>query len=313
MIEIVSLTANPAVDLSTEVERLQPFQKLRCANARRDPGGGGINVSRVLKRFGMHSLAVYPAGGPTGNLLNQLIDKEDIDALAVSVKGETREDFSVVERSTDQQFRFVLPGSPLTESECDSLLGALENLRPAFLIASGSLAPGTPTSLYARAVRLAGAANAKVVLDTSGPPLAAALSRGVYLVKPNLRELRELTGKALESEKEYVSAARNVIDRGWAQIVALTLADEGALVVTGERAWRAFAPKVIPVSTVGAGDSFLGAMLWRLASGKNLADALQYAVAAGTAALLAPGTELCRLSDVTKLLPQVQLREFCEA
>ena len=314
MVKIVSVTANPAIDLSTSVERLQPFQKLRCNEARHDPGGGGINVSRVLKRFGMHSIAVFPTGGPTGDLLNQLAAKEEIDALAVPVKGDTREDFTAYERSTGKQFRFVFPGSPLSESECDSLLDALQDLKPSYLVASGSLAPGTPASLYARAIQLAAASGTKVILDTSGPALASALSQGgVYLVKPNLRELQELTGEPLETEAQRLYAARKLIGRGGAEIVALTLADQGALIVTRDLAWRAYAPKVTPLSTVGAGDSFLGAMLWRLASVNPLADALQYAVAAGTAALLAPGTALCRPNDVIELLPEVRVQELCHA
>jgi 6-phosphofructokinase 2 len=311
MVEIVTLTANPAIDLSTEVEKLLPFYKLRCAAARRDPGGGGINVSRVLRRFGMRSLSVYPAGGSTGRLLNRLAAQEGLETLAVAIEGDTREDFSVVERETGKQFRFVLPGPSLTEEEQDAVLGSLKHLKPDYFVASGSLAPGMPSSFYAQAIKLDAVSRAKAIVDTSGPALVAALAHGVYLIKPNLRELRELADETLENETQYLRAARRLIEAERAQMVALSLAEEGALLVTRDTAWRAFAPKVTPVSTVGAGDCFLGAMLWRLASGSRLDDVLRYAVAAGTAALLAPGTELCRPSDVAKLLPDVRVQELC--
>ena len=115
MAEIVTLTPNPAIDLSTSVDRIVPMRKLRCAPQRRDPGGGGVNVARVVKRFGGDVEAILPVGGFTGQLLRRLIDDEGIPNRVIAAEGETREDFSVSELSTAQQYRFVLPGQPLRE------------------------------------------------------------------------------------------------------------------------------------------------------------------------------------------------------
>jgi 6-phosphofructokinase 2 len=305
-----TLTMNPAVDVSTSVGHVVPIRKLRCAPAKRDAGGGGINVARVLRRFGSEVLAIYVAGGPTGELLRRLVDREGIVGQLVPMAGDTREDFTVVDEGSGEQYRFVLPGPPLSEEEWKSCLSALETRRKSAdpIVVSGSLPPAVPVDFYGRVARWAKETGTKVALDTSGAPLSAALEEGVFLVKPNLGELRGLTGLPLADEPSWLAACRGLVQQGRAQIVALTLAERGALVVSSDHTWRAEAPPVQPVSTVGAGDSFLGAMVWSLASGDALEQAVRYGVAAGTAALLSPGTELCRKDDVDRLLPQIALR-----
>jgi 6-phosphofructokinase 2 len=312
MTDIVTLTMNPAVDLSTSVDRVVAVHKLRCSPARRDPGGGGINVARVATRLGADVKALYPRGGETGALLRRLIDKEGIASLSVHVAGDTREDITVLEEDTGEQFRFVFPGPELSEAEwreCLSAIAALKG-RPGYFVASGSLPPGVPTDFYAQAASCAKACGARVIVDTSGPALARALEEGVYLIKPNLRELREMTGQSLDDQGSRIDAARQLVDAGRAEVVALSLGHEGALFVTGEGAWRAPALKVEPVSAVGAGDSFVGGLVWKLATGGSLEDAFRYGVAAGSAALLTPGTELSRAEDVQRLHAGVVLERL---
>ena len=309
--EILTLTLNPAVDLSTSVEHVEPQTKLRCKTVRRDPGGGGVNVARVLKRFGVDAAAIYPTGSSTGELLARGMLHENIKSIAIPIAGETREDFTVTEIATNKQFRFVMPGPALAQTEWRACLDALEQAAtPEIVVASGSLPPGVPPDFYARAARTAKKLGAKVVLDTSDIALREALKEGVWLIKPNLHELHELTGAGLPGESSRIAACRELIKRAAAEIVALSLAEEGALLVTRDLALRARPPAIKPVSTVGAGDSFLGGMVWRLALGRDLADALAHGVAAGTAALLSPGTELCHPAMVEKLLPQVSVEKI---
>lgn len=307
MADIVTLTINPSIDTSTSVNRVAPIHKLRCAAPHRDPGGGGINVARVAIRFGANVKALCAAGGATGELLRRLIDREGIPNLVIQVSEETRESFTVFEEATGHEYRFVLPGPQLREEEWRQCLGALAGIEdhPRFIVVSGSLSPAVPSDFYARAARIAKERGARVVLDASGPPLAAALEEGVYLIKPNLRELSELVGVPLEDEASRVDACRRLTAAGRAEIVALTLGDRGALLVTRDHAWRALALPIKPVSAVGAGDSFLGAMVWGLAKGMSIEDAFCYGVAAGSAALLSPGTGLCRWEDVERLYPDV--------
>jgi 6-phosphofructokinase 2 len=272
MTSIVTVTANPAIDVSTSVDKLFAMHKLRCTVARRDPGGGGVNVARVVQRLGGDVAAVYLAGGLTGQLLRRLVEREGIESVAIEISEETREDFTVLEQASSQQYRFVLPGPLVKDSEWHSCLESVEQKTEVagFIVASGSLPPGVPDDFYARLARLSKDQGCNMVLDTGGAALAAALKEGVYLVKPNLRELQELVHAPLVRETDWIDASRRLIDSGGAQVVALTLGHHGALVTTVSSALRALALPIRAVSAVGAGDSFLGAMVWSLANGMNL-------------------------------------------
>jgi len=307
MIAIVTFTPNPAVDVSTSVEQIVPTNKLRCTPSRRDPGGGGINVARVVRRLGGEAIAIYPRGGATGQLLSQLIAQEKISSRVSEIADETREDFSVQEGSSGKQYRFVLPGPLLSEREWRTCLDCLKScdIRPGFVVASGSLPRGVPDDFYARAAQIAKSWNAKFVLDTSGLPLRVALEEGVYLCKPNLRELADLVGVALDDEASWIRASSRLVDQGHAEIVALSLGHRGALLSAPHLTLRAQPLPIAPLSSVGAGDSFLGAMVFGLTAGFELDQAFRYAVAAGSSAVLNPGTELCHIEDIARLAPMV--------
>ena len=310
MTDIVTITPNPAVDLSTSVERIIPVHKLRGTSQRRDPGGGGINVARVIKRLGGDVSAIYPVGGATGDLLRRLLDKENVPSQTFAISEETREDFFVNELSTGRPFRFILPGPTLNDTEwqeCLTLLSRIEPF-PRFVVASGSLPRGVPNDFYARLTRIVKQRGARMILDTSGPALAAAVTEGLDLIKPNLREMRELAGREPTDASEWEDAAKALIDRGKVAIVALTMGHLGAVLVTLDQVLRAEPLPIAPVSAVGAGDSFLGALLWQLASGADLEKSFRYAVAAGAAALLNLGTSLCLSDDVKRLAQQVVLK-----
>jgi 6-phosphofructokinase 2 len=176
------------------------------------------------------------------------------------------------------------------------------------VVASGSLPPGVPEDFYAQLATRLAAAGLQLVLDTSGAPLAAALRAGVHLVKPSLRELQEVTGGALDSLDQRLAACRSLVRDGRAAIVALSLGAEGALLVAGTGAWHAPALQVQVLSTIGAGDSFVGGLVFALARGDDLPQALRQGMAASAAALLSGGTALCHPADVARLLPQVQVR-----
>ena len=306
---VLCLTMNPAVDLATETERVVPTHKLRCGDTLHDAGGGGVNVARVLSRLGGHCTAVCPTGGSSGQWLQKRMREEGLDSVFLPIAEETRVSFTVHEHSTGAEFRFVMPGPRLSEAEWQHCLQWLEALQPFpdLLVASGSLPPGVPADFYARLARLCRDKGARLVLDTSGPALAAALAEGVFLFKPNLKELAELSGQSLESAKQWQTAARQLVLDGKADVVALTLGHLGALLVTRDAMWSA-PPLDVPVaSAVGAGDSFVGAMVWGLQRGLPLEEAFAWGIAAGTATLLSAGTALCRPEDVRQLQAQVQL------
>ncbi len=311
MVDIVTVTPNPAVDLSTSVERIIPVAKLRGTSQRRDAGGGGINVARVIKRLGGDVRALYPVGGITGELLRSLVDREGVASCTFPIAEETREDFFVSEVASGQPYRFILPGPRLSEREWQECLKQLAAIEPSprFVVASGSLPEGVPDDFYARIASHTRQRGARMILDTSGQALITAVAEGVDLIKPNLREMRELAGHEPQDAREWEEAARALVDRGKVSVVALTMGHLGAVLVTRDRVLRAEPIAVKPVSAVGAGDSFLGALIWRLSAGHDIEDAFRQAVAAGAAALLNTGTELCRPADVEQLAKQVVLTE----
>ena len=315
MTEIVTLTINPAIDIFVNVARVEPTRKLRCSPPKRDPGGGGINVARVAHRLGGDVTAIYPIGGQIGKLLQRLLEREDVASLVTPSHVETRENFTAYEESTGKQYRFVLPGSPLHRAEWEAVLDRLASLaeRPKFVVASGSVPPGAPDDFFARVARHAKALGAKSVIDTSGIALAAALEEGVTIIKPNLVELTEFVAAPLDRNEDRIAACRKLAGEGRAEIVALTLGEHGALLVTAERAWQALPLTIEAVSTVGAGDSFLGGLVAALAGGQPLDEAFRVAVAAASAAVLMPGTGLCQPEDVKRLLPQVKIKEIVPA
>jgi 6-phosphofructokinase 2 len=306
---VLCLTMNPSVDLATDTPRVQPTHKLRCGETVHDAGGGGINVARVLIRLGGQCHSLCPAGGPAGHWLETRMAQDGLINTTIPIAQETRVSFCVHETETGQEFRFVMPGPHLAEPEWQACLDHLEQLPdfPRYLVASGSLPPGVPTDFYARLARLCHQRGARLVLDTSGEPLAAALSEGVYLCKPNLKELGALTAQTFQTPAQWEAAAWHCVASGQAEVVALTLGHLGAVLVSREGLWRA-PPLRIPVaSAVGAGDSFVGGLVWGLQQGLPLPASFAWGVAAGTAALMSVTTGLSRREDALQLHPRVSL------
>ncbi len=318
MTDILTITLNPALDVATSCDQLQPSHKLRCTHAERFPGGGGINVARVVQRLGGDCLALYLAGGVVGDRLHKLLQAEQVPSHRLPIADETRESFSVLETSTGREYRFVLPGPDVSAMEWQACVDYLVAVEPAprYVVLSGSLPPTMAVDSYAQLAALARSRGCKVVLDSSGAPLAAALASGVHLIKPSLRELSDLTGAQLEHESQWRTAAESLVKGGSADLVALSLGERGAMLFSAQGAWRADALKVDVKSTTGAGDSFLAAMVWALNQQMAAPDAFRYGVAAGSAALLHTGTNLCRADDVAHLLRQVQVTSLagpCDA
>lgn len=300
---IVTLTLNPTVDKSTSVDQIVPEHKLRCAAPKFEPGGGGINVSRALKRLGTDSLAVFPAAGPTGTLLQQLLAQEQIAQQPIETASWTRENFIVVDNSTNQQYRFGMPGRELTADEQEKVLDTLRGLSPIpeYLVISGSLPPGVEPEFLGRIVRAARAAGVRVVADTSGPALQRVLEEGVFLIKPNVGEMSRMAGVSELDSVAVAEAAKKLVRDGKSEIVVVSLGAQGACVVSKDLTDHVAAPAVKKRSTVGAGDSMVAGLTYALATGKSLREAVRLGVACGTAATMNTGTELFHKADVDKL------------
>lgn len=302
MSNILTITFSPAIDKSSTVPSLVPEKKLRCTEPVLDPGGGGVNVARAIIKLGGQATALYPAGGYTGNFFNQLLEKEQVPGIVVETAAYTRENFVITDLSTNQQYRFGMPGTPLTEPEWKKMLEEIDRFpEPAYIVASGSLPPGVPDDIFGRIAHLAKKKKARFIADTSGDALRAAAQEGVYLLKPNLSELSTLAGKKYVEAEEVDDAAREIIEKGNCEVVVVSLGAAGAQLVSRDTEKRIHSPKVKSMTTVGAGDSMVGGIVYALTKGMDLISAVQYGVACGTAATMNAGTSLFKPADVHRL------------
>ncbi len=310
MADIITLTMNPAVDKSSLVERVIAERKLRCEPPAYDPGGGGVNVARMIQRLGGEVEAICAAGGLTGRHLHDLLRREQLAPRIVPIAGETRQNLAVYERSAQQQFRFGMPGPQLSEAEWRKCLAApFENEpKPRFLVASGSLPPGVPDDFYARLARRAAAEGIKCIVDCSGKPLRLALEQGVFLIKPNLKEFHELIGEEIEGERLSERASR-LVEAGRAQVVLISMGSAGALAAWAG-AVRTFATPTVRIqSKVGAGDSTLGGVVVGLSRGYPVPEAVRLGLASGAAAVMTPGSQLGKAEDAHRLFQALRARD----
>jgi 6-phosphofructokinase 2 len=309
---IVTMTFNPALDTSTSIHHVVPEQKLRCKPPLHDPGGGGINVARAVHRLGGDSLAIFTQGGPMGQLLAQLLVEEAVPHTPILIEGFTRESFTVRDETSEQQYRFSLPGPELSEEEyerCFAVLDALDP-KPDYLVASGSLTPGAFQDAYVRLARLVRGWGGRFILDSYGEPYTRAVDEaGVYLLKPNMRELKHLMGQEIESEEHQEEAARGLVDSGKAEVVVVSLGAAGALFVTKDEMERIRAPTVNIRSKIGAGDSMVGGITLGLVRGMDLREAARFGVAVGSATVMTEGTDLCRREDAERLYDRMRRRD----
>lgn len=310
MKQVDTLTMNPAVDVSVSTSQVLPEEKLRCSRPSFEPGGGGINVSRALSKLGGTATPMVLAGGHNGNLLSELLHSEDLQPEILETEDKTRQNLTVLDKTAEVQFRFVMPGPAVRSEELARVEKKVKEItpRPDFLVLSGSLPEGVNPDFYSRVIRAAKERGTNVILDTSGTPLKKALAEGVFLAKPNIGELVKLAERKLDEEPRQIEFARELVDRGSAEALVVSLGAGGAFLVTEKGNTHLRSPTVPIVSKVGAGDSMVAGITYGLANDYSLKDSASLGVAAGAAAVMTPGTELCRKEDTFRLWDQVRTR-----
>lgn len=292
---IVTVTLNPSVDRTVEVDELRRGEVLRASSSRVDPGGKGINVARALARHGIETKAVVALGGAEGDHLAALLDRAGIDVTPVRIEKAIRSNITVVEPDGTTT-KLNEPGAVLTAGELRRIVDAAvaASAGADWLVASGSLPPGTAPSVYADLVERLAGTGTRVAIDTSGTALAASLPARPSLVKPNHDELAACAGRHLLTLGDVVEACHALRERGAGAVLA-SLGPVGAVLVDGADARLAYAPDTVPVSSVGAGDALLAGFL---AAGGEGTDALIQAVAWGTAAVTLPGSRMPGPADI---------------
>ena len=308
---IITVTLNPAVDQNLELERLIPGDTNRVLDSRIDPGGKGINVSRVLRELGRESLAAGLAPGSLGRFIEHSLLEQGILCDFVHTRGQTRTNLTVVDESAHETTVLSYRGPEVDPRHIQTLEGRLRRFISAgdWLVVAGSIPPPIEPEVYARLIQLGRQLGAHTVLDADAEALAAGLSGQPDLVKSNHHEAERLLSTSLKDDTKLLEAAEAMRNAGAATAI-ITAGSRGAVAVGEEGAWWSWPPQTEVVSAVGAGDALLAGLLMKLEEGAGMEEALRWGTAAGAAACLTQGTQLCRRDDFTQLLPDVRVEQI---
>lgn len=304
---IITITLNPALDKSSSTERLIHQKKLRCTEPICSPGGGGLNISRVLKRMDVATETIYPEGDKNGKAITKLLQQEDIKPIAIKTSSDTRENFNITDLSSSKQYRFCMPGHVLEDSFYEKLYRKIEeNEELEIVVLSGSMPPTIPLLFFKKLSDVCIRCKIKLIVDTSGSALESALKHKLFLIKPNLEEMAELLNmKEIKIEKA-IAEARRIIEKGRVENIMLTNGAEGAWWISKNGNYFIKPPRVKVKSMVGAGDSALAGAVLGIIKNYPLNQVLKLGVAAGTATTLQEGTSLCEKKDVIDLFASIK-------
>lgn len=306
--KVLTFTPNPCVDKNVSVPVLIADKKLYCMVGIKQPGGGGINVARVIKRLGAPVTALFPSGGSTGDLLRNMLEAEGVETSVVDAEHTTRENIILTETATGRQFRLGMPGEMLSEKEWMQCVRQIRDMPDCrYLVISGSFPDQAPSNIFLQISAIAKERNIRIIADSSGETLKAAIKAGVYLLKPNLSELASLVGKQELSENQAVEEAKKLVLNRYCEIIVVSMDVHGAILVSRDECYHAIPPVVKPKSSVGAGDSMVGGMVYSLLRGEGMKEVLRMGVACGTAAIMNPGTTLCKIEDATKIYDEIKI------
>ncbi len=313
MKQILTITFNPSVDKSTEVEKFVSEQKMNCSTPKYEPGGGGINVARSIKKLGGEATALYLSGGYNGKVLSSLLKTEIINTIEIQIKNSTRENFIAFDLSNNLQYRFGMPGPYVFEEELNNILYTINKIKQIdFLVISGSIPEGIPASIFGILSNICREKKSKLIIDTSGQALKGALVDGIYMLKLNMQELGTLLNNEGIAIKDLPLLAKPILEKNKIEVIVISLGALGALLITKNKSMHFIPPKVKVKSTVGAGDSMVGGIIYQLSKGSTLLDAVQYGVACGTSATMKIGTELCNKVQADKIYSQISIEEITD-
>ncbi len=309
---ILTITLNPTVDFCTTAPDIEPGAKLRCSEPQIDPGGGGINVARAVKLLGGQATALVAIGGATGAHLLQLLALEGVPTVAFQGPGETRQSMSVINQANGDQFRFVMPGPVWTDADVPRALNSVDQAtgEDTLVVLSGSQPPGVAKDFPSILAEHVGDRHARLIVDTSGPALFHLVEEpraALHVLRMDGPEGEELAGRPLPTREDTADFASELVKRGVANIIIVARGPDGSVLASADGRWHAVNPPVEVVSTVGAGDSFVGAFTLALAGAEPVEECLRWGVAAASAAVMSDATRLCDPATTRSLLEKVTL------
>jgi 6-phosphofructokinase 2 len=308
---IATVTLNPSLDKIVTVEELVVDEANRWTSLRRDPGGKGINVSRVIHELGGDTIAYGFTGGIDGEILNHLLQQQGVPFDFTPIKGAIRSNFIITDLKTRRQTRIDAPGPRISRYELRKLIAKITRIKPKpdFLVFAGSVPPGIPTDIYRQLIEKAKKSGIKTVLDSDEQWLKEGIRAKPNVIKPNVHEAEELLETHLRDQTAIVEAVKTLVNQS-IDVAAISRGKYGLIVANGGEILKVTPPQVEIRSTIGSGDSAIAGLVLKLSQGHGIEEAARWAAAAGTAAALTPGTELCRREDVERLLPQVKVERL---
>ena len=304
---IYTVTLNPALDKTVEIQKFTIDSVNRITAMRTDPGGKGINVSKVIRKLGRKSIATGILGGATGRTVQKALEDLGVESAFRFVKGETRTNLKVVDPVCHTNTDLNEPGLTVSEEILQEVLQELTDrlTKEDLVVLSGSLPKGAPKDTYRTWVHACKKTGAKVFLDVDGALLQAGIQASPYLIKPNHHELGALLSRELKSPEEIAQAARELMENYGIEKVVVSMGGDGALYVTGEETIRAEGLKVPVGSTVGAGDSVVAALAAAEEAGMTLHETVRLSTATGAANVMCSGTQAAEYETIEKLMPEV--------
>jgi 1-phosphofructokinase len=309
--QVVAVALNPSVDRTVEVKNFTPGGLNRAVSSRVDPAGKAINAARVLKSFGPQVAVVGFAGGNTGSLLHESLSKEGIGDALIDISGETRINLKILDQETGSMTEINERGPEIAQADLRRFEAKFRELcgKAKLVVLSGSLPPAVPADYYACLLDEARQFGVRTILDADGEALREGICKVPYAVKPNLAELRRLTGRSLETMQSILDAGRELTTAG-ISVVIISMGADGAVVMNQHQAFCAKPWKITAASATGAGDSMVGALAGALLRGAELEDIARITVAAGTVTASKQGTQLCTKDEVLESLSFVTLRSL---
>ena len=308
---IHTVTLNPALDKTATVPELKLDLVNRITELRADPGGKGINVSKVVRELGGETIAWAVLAGNTGLAIQNMLADLGVDCHVFSVDGETRTNLKVVDPVLDTHTDINEPGPEVTDEMLSAMLDELCAAVTAddIVVLSGSLPRGASADTYRTWVSALKKTGAHVYLDADGDKLVAGIEACPDLIKPNEIELGAMLGRELDTDEKVAEAAHELLDRGLARVM-VSMGGAGAVYATPERTIKASPVKVKVGSTVGAGDSVVAALAYAEARGLSVEDTMKLAMATGAANVMQTGTQAAPRELVDTLIDRVELTEL---
>ena len=300
---ILTVTLNPSVDRAIYVDELKLGDTNRVERSETDAGGKGINLSRVADELGAQTLATGFLGGGPGAFVMSVLKREGVPCDFVPIEGDTRINFSVEDEAKNPPTTFNERGPNIHQREWEALLEKCRHhsAKTKWACVGGSVPPGLGADVYKTLLLLFKERNCRTLLDADGEPLRIGLEAHPDLVKPNSKEAERLLGWPIKSDEDAIRAAREMRALG-AETVILSRGEDGAVLVSNSGTWIGRSPKVEVCSTIGSGDSMLGAFLWALEEGMTEDEAFRWGLAAGAATAMTNGSEIARKPVIEKLI-----------